>query len=87
MFHLVLGADCPPPLNGFTWSWEGKPGQRMPQMSLDAFWALRRGMLNEGVDLMGAGGMLSSAHASEDIDLTLEAFRHTLRGMKAEKIL
>jgi glutamate-1-semialdehyde 2,1-aminomutase len=87
MFHLILGAECPPPIDGFAWNWEGRPGHKMPQMSLDTFWGLRRGMLNDGVDLMGAGGMLSSAHTPEDIDFTVEAFRQALAAMKADQIL
>jgi glutamate-1-semialdehyde 2,1-aminomutase len=87
MFHIILGAECPPPFDGFEWDWQGRPGHQMPQMSLDVFWGLRRSMLNEGVDLMGAGGMLSSAHAQEDIDFTVEAFRRTLASLKEEQLL
>lgn len=87
MFHLVLGAECPPPIDDFSWDWQGQPGHRMPHTPIEVFWALRRGMLNEGVDLMGPGGMLSSAHTEEDIDHTLEAFARTLRRMKAEGLL
>jgi glutamate-1-semialdehyde 2,1-aminomutase len=87
MFHLVLGAECPPPIDGFSWNWAGKPGSKISQTPLDVFWALRRGMLNEGVDLMGAGGMLSNAHTPEDIASTVEAFRRTLRAMKDEGVL
>ena len=56
-------------------------------MSGDAFWALRRGMLNEGVDLMGAGGLLSYAHSEADIDHTIAAFQHTIAAMKDEGLL
>ncbi len=87
MFHLVLGADCPPPIDDFAWDWQGQPGQRMPRMSGEAIWSLRRGMLNEGVDLMGTGGMLSSAHTEKDIDHTIEALFHTVRQMKEEGVL
>ena len=32
----------------------------------------------EGVDLFGAGGMLSVRHTDEDIDFTIEAFDRAL---------
>jgi glutamate-1-semialdehyde aminotransferase len=44
-------------------------------------------MLNEGVDLMGTGGMVSAAHTEEDGSHTVEAFRRTVRQMKAEGAL
>ena len=44
-------------------------------------------MLNEGIDLMGPGGMLSAAHSEEDVSRTVEAFRATVRRMKAEGTL
>jgi glutamate-1-semialdehyde 2,1-aminomutase len=84
MFHMVLGAPCPEPIDDFEWNWEGKPGSAMPQTSIDVFWALRRGMLNEGIDLMGTGGMVSAAHTQDDADRTVRAFRYTLRMMKGE---
>ena len=87
MFHVIVGAECPPPIDDFTWDWQGKAGHRVPHTSIEAMWALKRGMLNEGVDLMGTGGMLSSAHTDEDIDRTLEAFSRTLRRMKEEGLL
>lgn len=87
MFHLVVGAECPPPADGFSWDWQGQPGSRVPHTSVEAVWSLRRGMLNEGVDLMGTGGMVSSAHSKEDADHTIEAFSRTLRRMKEERIL
>ncbi len=42
-------------------------------------------MLNHGVDLMGGnGGFTSGVHSDEDISRTIDAFRVTLRAMKAE---
>jgi len=87
MFHLVLGTECPPPKDGLSWDWQGKPGGRIPRTEPEAVWALRRGMLNEGVDLMGTGGMVSSAHAETDADRTVEAFSRTVRRMKDEGLL
>jgi len=87
MFHIILGADCPPPVDGFSWDWQGQPGARMPRMASEVVWALRRGMLNEGVDLMETGGLVSAAHTGEDVDRTLEALARTVRQMKEERIL
>ncbi len=87
MFHLVLGADCPPPVDDFTWDWQGQPSHRIPVMPSNVSRALRRGMLNEGVDLMDTGGMVSTAHTEKDADRTIDALRRTIRQMKEEDIL
>ena len=87
MFHIIVGTDCPPPIEGFSWDWQGRPGYRLPQMSLEVVWTLRRGMLNEGVDLMDTGGMVSAAHTEEDASHTVEAFTRTIHQMKEERIL
>ena len=87
MFHLILDADCPPPIDDFAWDWRGQPGDETPRMSAQVGSALRRGMLNEGVDLMDTGGMLSAAHTEEDVDRTVEAFTHAVRQMKEEGVL
>ena len=59
----------------------------MPRMGADALWALRRAMLNHGIDLMGAGGRMSSAHDEKDVERTVEAFSQALREMKEERIV
>ena len=87
MFHIIMGAECPAVKDGFTWDWQGQLSDRMPRMAGDIVWALRRGMLNEGVDLMGSGGMMSSAHSAEDIDHTVQAFSSAVHQMKEEKLL
>ena len=46
---------------------------------------LRIAMLANGVDIMGApGGLVSAAHGSKEVARTLEAFRTSVRWMKAE---
>lgn len=87
MFHAILGAACPPPIDDFAWNWQDTPSDRMPQMSPEAYWALRRGMINEGVELMDTGGLVSAAHTEQDVDQTVEAFRRTVRQMKEEGTL
>jgi glutamate-1-semialdehyde 2,1-aminomutase len=46
---------------------------------------LRIAMLANGVDIMGApGGLVSAAHGPDDVARTLEAFRTSVRWLKAE---
>ena len=84
-FHILLGKDCSIERDGIEWAADAPPPPRMPS-ALTA--ALKRGMLNHGVDLMGgSGGFTSGVHAQEDIDRTIEAFEGTLREMKAESLV
>ena len=47
---------------------------------------LRIAMLANGVDIMGApGGLVSAAHGADDVARTLEAFRVSMRWLKAER--
>jgi len=42
-------------------------------------------MISNGVDIMGSpGGTVSAVHGPEDVARTLEAFRTSVRWMKAE---
>ncbi len=46
---------------------------------------LRVAMLANGVDIMGApGGLVSAAHSADDVARTLDAFRTSVRWLKAE---
>jgi glutamate-1-semialdehyde 2,1-aminomutase len=46
---------------------------------------LRLAMLVNGVDLKGSrGGLVSAAHTQDDIELTLNAWRESLRALKSE---
>lgn len=46
---------------------------------------MRLAMLNNGVDLKGwRGGIVSAAHTPADVELTLDAWRKTLRALKEE---
>ncbi len=85
MLHIAPGLDVQPP-DGYSWGWSALP-KRPPPLARETAAALRLGMLNEGVDIMGSGMMVSSAHSSEDVAMTIEAFRRTLRAMKAEGAL
>jgi glutamate-1-semialdehyde 2,1-aminomutase len=85
MLHIALGLDVQPP-DGYGWGWHALP-KRPPTTAGEVARALRLGMLNEGIDIMGAGMMVSSAHGGDDALRTVEALRSTLRAMKVERLL
>ncbi len=87
MFHLLLGRDCPPPDDDFTWHWEGPPAASIPQTPGPVATPLRQGLLNRGADLMRTGGLVSAVHNEEDIDRTLSAFEATLADLRREGVL
>jgi len=87
MFHITMGYDVPPPEDGFLWNWQGRPGATVPGISRERLEALKRGMLNRGVDLMRNGGLVSAVHTDEDIEATLAAFEETLADMRSEELL
>ena len=84
-FHILLGKDAPKTRDGIEWAAEtGEP----PRTAGAVVVALKRGMLNHGVDLMGgSGGFMSGVHTDEDVDLSVEAFAATLGEMRAEGLL
>jgi len=84
MLHVALGMEEQPP-DGYGWGWRPLPCPR-PHVARAATAALRLSMINEGVDLMAGGMMVSSAHTADDVDRTVEAFRRTLRAMKGERL-
>ena len=85
-FHLALGKDAPRSHDGI--EWPSKDGEMPPRTAWPLVLALKRGMLNHGVDLMsGSGGFTSAAHTEQDIDRTVEAFEATIAEMQAEGLL
>jgi len=87
MFHITMGHEVPPPEDDFLWRWDDRPGARVPGMARDLLEALRRGMLNRGVDLMRNGGLVSAVHSEEDVEATLAAFEETLADMHHEDLI
>jgi hypothetical protein len=85
MLHIALGMTQQPP-DGYTWGWRALPCSP-PPVAREAAQALRLGMINEGVHLMGDGMMVSSAHTDDDTARTIDAFRATLRAMKTDGLL
>jgi glutamate-1-semialdehyde 2,1-aminomutase len=84
-FHILLGKEAPKPQHGIEWPTEDSGP---PRTAGAVVAALKRGMLNHGVDLMGgSGGFTSGVHSEDDIELTIEAFDATLREIQAEGLL
>jgi glutamate-1-semialdehyde 2,1-aminomutase len=82
-FHVSLGTETERP-DGVEWTFEAPP----PMTPANVVMALKRGMLNQGVDLMGgSGGFTSGVHTDADIDLTVQAFKETIAQMQADGIL
>jgi glutamate-1-semialdehyde 2,1-aminomutase len=83
-FHITLGNNAVRPQNGVEWAGREAP----PRMESQVVGALKRGMLNHGVDLMGgAGGFLSGVHTDGDIDKTLDAFEATVHEMRHDGVI
>ena len=85
MLHIAFGMDAQPP-DGASYGWRALPSPA-PPVARPVAQALRLGMINEGVDLMGDGMMVSSVHTAEDIDRTCTAFRRVLAAMKDEALV
>ena len=81
MWHLNLGYEAPRPGEV---EWDAAEAPRgVGDLSRPLKWAL----FNHGVDLMGAGGMVSSAHTDADIDATVTGFRAAVGDLRAEGLL
>jgi glutamate-1-semialdehyde 2,1-aminomutase len=81
-FHVALGEDATVNIDGIEWPIDHEAPPRMPA-SLSM--ALRRAMLNEGVDLMGGtGGFVSGVHTERDIEETVAAFESAISALAAE---
>jgi glutamate-1-semialdehyde aminotransferase len=85
MLHIALGMR-EQPSDGYGWGWRAMP-ERPAAVSGKASAALARGMINEGVQLMASGLMVSAVHTAADVDRTEEALRATLRAMAAEGLV
>jgi len=84
-FHIVLGHEVARPSDSIEWpSTNGTP----PRMSGAIAMALKKAMLNRGVDLMGgAGGFVSGVHTETDTDLTVDAFEGAVTDLRREGLL
>ncbi len=83
-FHIALGKDAPRPAGGIEWPGPGAP----PQMPAKINIALKRSLINHGVDLMGgSGGFVSGVHTEADIDRTIEAFETAVGELRGEQFI
>ncbi|MFN8558446.1 MAG: hypothetical protein U0531_14255 [Dehalococcoidia bacterium] len=85
--HLIVGAPCPPPLDGYLWNWDGAPGSDVPHAPPTAVTRLVQAMLNRGVHLMGGRAIVSAVHTDAEIDRTVAAFRGALDQMLEEGVI
>ncbi len=85
IWHLNLNAGAVPPPRPADVEWDAaeEPAGVAAPLVLPMKWAL----FNHGVDLMGTGGMVSSAHTDADIDATIAAFDAAIGDLRAEGIL
>jgi glutamate-1-semialdehyde 2,1-aminomutase len=83
-FHVTLGRDVQRPADGVEWQAATPP----PGMAGPVQAALKRAMLNLGVDLMGgAGGFVSGVHTTDDIEQTITGFGSAIRALQGDKVL
>ena len=82
IWHLNIGYDAPRPTD-VEWDAAEAPRGAVDDLALP----LRLALYNHGVDLMGMGGMVSSAHGDAEIDETIEGFRATVGDLRAEGLL
>ena len=82
MWHLNLGYDAPMPVE-VEWDAMDEPRGIVGDLMRPLRWAL----YNHGVDLMGNGGMVSSAHGPREVEDTVEAFRAAIGDLRAEGLL
>jgi glutamate-1-semialdehyde 2,1-aminomutase len=82
MVHFLIGQECPP--GGFEWP---DPYKAPPNTDPGVAIAFKQAALNEGVEFMGEGAMVSSAHTDQDIEDTANAFEKALAALKADGIV
>jgi glutamate-1-semialdehyde 2,1-aminomutase len=91
VLHFRLGKPCfaglgEGPACDHTWC-RLAPAEIRPGLTAQLQEALKLGMLNHGVDLLGRTAIVSSAHTSSDIERTVAAFEATVQDMAAEGLV
>jgi len=88
VLHVLLGQDCLPPEDGISWNWPGEDRRWVPTLAAAPMVALKRGLINEGVDLMSDGRLIVSAvHGNPEVTATVAAFECTVTQMLDEGII
>ena len=62
-------------------------GEQPPGVATELVHPLKWALFNHGVDLMGTGGMVSSAHGDAELELTVGAFAAAIHDLRAEGLL
>jgi glutamate-1-semialdehyde 2,1-aminomutase len=87
MLNILLGVPARLPDDGITFVWQSQDHRAASKTSERVALALRQAMINEGVDLMRTGALVSAVHSDKDVDFTIEAFDRSLHAMQAEGIV
>jgi glutamate-1-semialdehyde 2,1-aminomutase len=82
MWHLNLGGNSPKSTDV-----ENNPSYLPSGIDKPLLQPLRWALYNHGVDLMADGGMVSSAHGTEEIALTVEAFDLAINDLRNDGYL
>lgn len=82
MWHVNLGAPASMPAD-VEWDAPEEPRGIEPSLARPLRWAL----YNHGVDLMGNGGMVSSAHGPAEVEATVRAFAAAVGDLRAEGLI
>lgn len=88
MLHVLLSEECLPPDDGLSWRWQDAAHRWAPELRPEIATAIKRALINEGIDLMTSGVMLvSAAHTEADVQATVAAFDRAVCQMQAEGII
>lgn len=88
ILHVLLGQECRLPEDGITWNWPDEDRRWVPHTAPGPTVALKRALINEGVDLMSDGRLLvSAAHTEADVAATVSAFERAVTQMLDEGIV
>ena len=75
----VRAADFDP----YNWDYRQLKGGSNSELTMN----LRCGMMLNGIDIAGNGGMTTAAHSDADVQQTIAAFDQTIGWMKADRLL
>ena len=87
MVHVLLGVPARLPDDGITYVWQGEDHRRAPRTPDGVATSLRQAMINEGVELMRTGALVSAVHSDADVDFTIGAFDRAVAAMQADGII
>ena len=77
--HEMRAADFDP----YAWDYRKLKGSGTKEL----FMNLRCGLLLNGVDISGGGGMTTAAHTEEDVQQTIAAFEQTIEWMEEDGVI